>query len=194
MDELPPSDESDEAHGSSTLSLSLLINRRRPSELESSLSDADEQQHGSPVAVVPITGETVGLPIVGSVVGSRVGSLVGVLVVGLTLGMFVGPVVGSNDGSEVGISVGSVVGCVGSAVGSLVGCVVGSLLGTADLGTHSSVPGPPEVDTSQPNGGAKLSAHSVPSAGEQFSQLFAHNVPTHVPAFAPALATKHASS
>merc|ERR1719229_517622 len=191
MDELPPSDESDEAHGSSTLSLSLLINRRRPSELESSLSDADEQQHGSPVAVVPITGETVGLPVVGSVVGSRVGSLVGVPVVGLTLGMFVGPVVGSNDGSEVGISVGSVVGSVGSAVGSVVGCVgsavgsvvgcvgsavgsvvgcVGSAVGSevgwvvgspvgdgANLGTHSSVPGPPEVDTSQPNGGAKLS-------------------------------------
>merc|ERR1712039_306715 len=85
MDVLPPSDESDadkEAHGSDTstlsLSLSLLINRLRLFELESSLSDADEQQHGSPVAVVPITGETVGLLVVGSVVGSRVGSLVGV--------------------------------------------------------------------------------------------------------------------
>merc|ERR1719461_2336484 len=117
------SDESDEAHGSdaSTLSLSLLINRRRrPLEL-SSLSDADEQQHGSPVAVVPITGETVGLPVVGAVVGLRVGPAVGFPVVGLTLGLFDGLALGSLDGLDVGISVGSMLGGVGLVVGSLVG-------------------------------------------------------------------------
>lgn len=96
------------------------------------------------------------------------------MAVGLAVGCAVGLSVGLSVGASVGLPVGKGVGTnVGLAVGLLVGLAVAAL-----ANTQTSEPGVPP--TSQPFGGAKLSSHSVPKLGSQFSQLFAHNTPTHV--------------
>jgi hypothetical protein len=87
-----------------------------------------------------MTGDEVGVAVMGAEVGLSVGLIVGILV-GLFVGISVGAEVGSAVmGAEVGVSVGLIVGIlVGLFVGISVGAEVGSAVMGAEVGLFVGV-------------------------------------------------------